>query len=75
MHNVLSDLYEFDTGIGSVIFEPIAFCAWVNLLLLLVVIAINRYVAVARPVQVRDIEEGSKTIPFSIKRGFHRETH
>ena len=50
---VRSDLHEFGTGLGGNIITCIVFCAWSNLHFLLIIIAVNRYFAVAHPVQVR----------------------
>lgn len=47
-----SDWYEFGTGIGGNVIATIAFCSYNNLMLLLIVIAINRYIAIAKPLKV-----------------------
>ena len=74
--NTCSDLYEFGTGIGGLIIGPITYCSWVNLLLLLIVIAVNRYFAVTQPVLVCSRKQELNPLFLQyISRGLRLKTH
>ena len=53
LEEACSDLHEFGTGFGANVITSVLYCAWSNLHFLLITIAVNRYFAVVRPVQVR----------------------
>ena len=52
MHFFYSDWHDFGTGVGGNIIATVAQCSYSTLMLLLIVIALNRYAAITHPMQV-----------------------